>query len=338
MTTHNEHAYRLYAHIGSPYSMKMRAVLRYRRIPHAVMGRMVDWAKAFGKVRVPVMPVLEYPDGIFLNDSTPLILDLEKRHAERSVIPEREADAFLAALIEDLADEWLSKAMYAYRWAFPEHTKWTGRLIAFDQKFGGGRTMVEKQGHDFETRQVGRNPLVGCTEANMPMLMHIADRVLDALEPNIPEQPFLFGSRPSNADFALFGQLCQFTLDLAAIGPCQERAPYTMRWCHHVHDLSGYEGEWRREDEPKSPAVDALLDLAGEAYLPFLVANRAALESGADRVRIDARGLAYEGAPFKYQSRCLEELRRGYAALSDEARHQIDPLLQAHDCLAPLQG
>jgi glutathione S-transferase len=338
MTTNNDRPYRLYAHIGSPYSMKMRAVLRYRRIPHVVMGRMADWASAFQNVRVPVMPVLEYPDGTFRNDSTPLILDLEQRHAERSVIPEREADAFLAALIEDLADEWLSKAMYAYRWAFPEHTQWTGRLIAFDQRFGGGRGAIEKAGHEFETRQLGRNPLVGCTEANMPMLMQIADRVLDALEPNIPEQPFLFGSRPSNADFALFGQLCQFNLDLAAIGPCQDRAPYTMRWCHHVHDLSGYEGEWRREDEPMSPAVDALLDLAGEAYLPFLVANRAALESGADRVRIDAHGLAYEGAPFKYQSRCLEELRRGYAALSDEARRQVDPVLEGHECLAPLHG
>ncbi len=48
--------------------------------------------------------------------------------------------------------------------------------------------------------------------------------------------------------------------------------------------------------------------------------------------------LAYEGVPFKYQSRCLEELRRGYAALSDEARRQVDPLLEAHDCLEPLQG
>jgi glutathione S-transferase len=108
MTTNNDHPYRLYAHIGSPYSMKIRAVLRYRRIPHVVMGRMADWASAFQKVRVPVMPVLEYPDGTFHNDSTPLILDLEGRHAERSVIPEREADAFLAALLEDLADEWLS--------------------------------------------------------------------------------------------------------------------------------------------------------------------------------------------------------------------------------------
>lgn len=330
--------YRLYAHIGSPYSMKMRALLRYRRIPHIVAGRMADWAKAFKQVRVPVMPVLEYPDGTFQNDSTPLIRDLEQRHAERSVIPEREVDAFLAALIEDVADEWLSKSMYAYRWAFPEHTKWTGRLIAFDQYFGGGRENLERFGHEFETRQVGRNALVGCTEANMPMLMEIADRVLDALEPSIADQPFLFGSRPSNADFALFGQLCQFTLDLAAIGPCQDRAPYTMRWCHHVHDLSGTEGEWRREGTPMSHAVDALLGLAGEAYLPFLLANEAALASGAEHVRIEAHGLAYEGAPFKYQRRCLDELRAGYAALSGEARRSLDPILEERDCLAPLQG
>jgi glutathione S-transferase len=318
--------------------MKMRGILRYRGIPHIMKARISDWTGAFQKVRVPVMPVLEYPEGTFHNDSTPLILDLEQRHSDRSVIPTRETDAFLAALIEDLADEWLSKAMYAYRWAFPEHTQWTGRLIAFDQRFGGGRTASEEAGHAFETRQVRRNELVGCTAANLPMLMQIAERVLDALEPNIPEQPFLFGTRPSNAEFALFGQLCQFTLDLAAIGPCQARAPYTMRWCHHLHDLSGHEGAWRTDDEPMSPAVGALLDLAGEAYLPFLVANQAALESGGGRVRIEAHGLGYEGAPYKYQRHCLTELRRAYGGLSLEARDQLDPLLEAHQCLAPLQG
>jgi hypothetical protein len=117
-----------------------------------------------------------------------------------------------------------------------------------------GRENLERFGHEFETRQVGRNPLVGFTEANMPMLMGLANRVLDALEPSLPEQPFVFGTRPSNADFALFGQLSQFTVDLAAIGPCQDRAPYTMRWCHHVHDLSGHVGPVaprRHADEPR---------------------------------------------------------------------------------------
>ena len=331
--------YRLYAHIGSPYSMKMRALLRYRRIPHVVMSGMNDWARAFEKVAVPVMPVLEYPDGSFQNDSTPLIFDLESRHATRSVIPEDEADAFLAILIEDLADEWVSKAMYAYRWAYPEATKWTGRLIAYDQLFTQDVEsvgVIEARGHAFETRQVSRNALVGCSEENLPMIERISEIVLDALESMIPTQPFLFGTRPSLADFALHGQICQFALDLAAIEPCRERAPYTMRWIHHVHDLSGHEGAWRSADQALPSAVSALLSLAGEAYLPFLLANEAALTTGADQVEIHAHGLDYRQAPFKYQRKCLQELRRRYAALSDSAKQRVDPILDAHQCLAPL--
>lgn len=110
-----------------------------------------------------------------------------------------------------------------------------------------------------------------------------------------------------------------------------------MRWCHHVHDLSGHDGEWRRDDEPPSPAVRALLGLAGEAYLPFLIANLNAFDAGADHVRVEAHGLAYEGTPFKYQVRCLNELRKAYAGLSDSARADVDPLLVEHDCLEALR-
>lgn len=328
--------YRLYAHIGSPYSMKIRALLRYRRIPHVVAGRLEDWAKAFGKVRVPVMPVLEYPDGSFHNDSTPLVYDLEKRHAARSVIPLREGDAFLAFLIEDLADEWLSKAMYAYRWAFPEHTPWTGRVIGYDQNFGGGADFLEKMGAVFEKRQVGRNALVGCTAENMPMLVRIADTVLDAMESLVVDRPFLFGTRPSIADFGLFGQLCQFTLDFAAIDHCRSRAPYTMRWTHHVHDLSGHDGRWREDGEALPAAVPALLRLAGSEHLPFLAANARALEEGADSLAIEAGGLRYSQAPSKYQQRCLAELRRAHSGLSTSARAEVDPLLDESGCLAVL--
>jgi glutathione S-transferase len=267
-----------------------------------------------------------------------LLYDLEARHSQRSIVPERESDAFLAYLIEDLADEWITKPMYAFRWAHPEHSGWTGRLIAYDQTFGGGLESIERIGGSFEERQVGRNALVGCTPENLPMIEHIGNTVLDLLESHLVDEPFLFGSRPSLGDFGLFGQLSQFVIDYAAIEPCRDRAPYTMRWIHHVHDLSGHEGIWRAEGVPLPKAVHQLLQLAGDAYLPFLLANEAALLVGRDELRISAHGLEYIQAPFKYQARCLAKLREAYGQLSQDAHDELDPILGEHGCLKPLQG
>lgn len=332
--------HKLYGHLASPYSIKMRALLRYRQIPFQFKSRYKDWEYAFPKVKVPVMPVLEYPDGSFKNDSTNLIFDIERAHQQRSVIPVNEEDAFLAFLIEDMADEWLSKNMYAYRWTHPEFTQWTGRLIAYDHLFGEetGLQKLESHGAAFEQRQVGRNTLVGCTQANMPLINHIGERALDIMESHVVEQPFLFGSRPSIAEFGLYGQMSQYIIDLSAIEPCQTRAPYTMRWLHHMDDLSGSEGEWSGEwpNGDHSSAVEALLLMIGEEYFPFLLANADAVASETDSFSISVCGYDYQQAPFKYQLKCLQQLRQAYAGLSDKARANLEPLLKKTNCLAPL--
>jgi glutathione S-transferase len=326
--------YRLHGALGSPYSMKMRALMRYRRIPFAWVQDHAERTRLFAQVKAPVIPLLQFPDGRVANDSTVLTRELEARHADRSVIHNDDCLAFLAFLIEDFADEWLTKAMFGYRWLFEADQRQMSEWLMFDAFPGAGRLAQQQMAAAFRERQVGRMPLVGCTAANFPLIEASTRAVLAALETHTPDTPFLFGSRPSEAEFALYGQLSQLATDPTPAAMLRADYPMAMRWLAHVDDLSGVEGEWG----PGRPVVDAILKVIGEVYLPFLVANAAAVEAGDAEVRFEAMGHEFVQPPFRYQAKCLAALRAAFAALEPDCAADILGRLSAADCLPYLEG
>lgn len=329
---------KLYGALGSPYSMKMRALLRYRRIQFVwVLGlRAQELAQT---MRAPVIPIVEYPDGTLMNDSTALIFDLERRFpSARSVVPPDPADAFLAFLIEDFADEWLTKAMFSYRWLRPRDQARMSTWLAFDFFAGGGVGQIEEHGAAFRARQVGRMELVGCTDTNAALIEATTRGLLSALEAHVVNHHFVFGGRPSLAEFALFGQLSQLATDPTAQEMMRADFPYTYRWLAHIDDLSGLEGKWSEGETHTPTVVVDILKLIGAVYLPFLAANADALAGGVAQVSLDALGLRYEQPPFKYQAKCLAELKRAYCGLPPETSSRLTPLLEATGCLQHLAG
>jgi glutathione S-transferase len=328
--------YTIFGALGSPYSMKMRAVMRFRRLPHVWATGVKAMAAIQGKVKAPVIPIVQYPDGSFHNDSTPLIYDLEARHADRSVVPPDPATAFLAHLIEDFSDEWLTKAMFGYRWLREVDQVQMSRWLAFDSLGGGGLAQSQAAAGIFRARQVGRMAMVGCTEANFSLIEASTRAVLTALEAQVTARFFLFGSRPSLAEFGLYGQISQLGVDPTPETMLRADYPYVLRWLLHIDDLSGVEGEWDAAVTPPTAAVSALLQLIGALYFPFLIANAAALAAGSATFRFSAMGHDYTQGTFKYQVKCLNDLRARFAALPADARASIEPLLRDTGCLDPL--
>ncbi len=108
--------YKLFGATMSPFSMKMRAYMRYRRMSFQWITDERANKVAMTKVASSMVPVLEDPEGVFRNDSTFRIDLLEHRFEDRRAEPEDEADAFLAHLIEDFADEWLLWPFFMMRW------------------------------------------------------------------------------------------------------------------------------------------------------------------------------------------------------------------------------
>jgi glutathione S-transferase len=325
---------------GSPYSRKLRAVLRYRRIPHRWIVRNSKDDRDIPDVPVALMPVLVFPgeggapDSAAI-DSTPLIRRLESLYAERAVIPSDPAMAFVDALIEDYADEWLTKAMFHYRWAFEPDVAKAAAILPRWSRVDAPDEMVEQFSKMIAERQIGRLWVVGSNETTGPVIEESYRRLLRLLDAHLTGRPFVMGSRPGSADFALFGQLTQLVgFDPTPSAIALELAPRVVTWVDLVEDLSGIEVE-EADWTPRDAVPDTLAALLGEVgrvYAPFLLANAAALESGAERVECEIGGRPWVQQPFPYQGKCLRALREAHAALSPDARACVDGLLAGSGC------
>lgn len=326
---------------GSPYSRKMRALLRYRRIPHRWIVRGSREDRNVPDVPVPLIPVLvireEGTRDRAMIDSTFQIRHLDERYAERSVVPDDPAMAFVDALLEDWADEWMTKAMFHYRWTFDEDVEYAAAVLPLWRRIDAPDDELASFSARIRDRQVGRLGVVGSNRTTAPVIEESYRRTLRLLDAHLHSAPFLMGRRPGASDFALFGQLSQLVLlDPTSMGIARREAPRVAAWCDLVEDLSGLEpdgGDWISRDGVPVSLVD-LLGEAGRVYVPFLLANGAALERGDEQVECEIEERKWVQRTFPYQGKCLRWLRDAYAGLDRGDRRAVDALLAGTGCEA----
>jgi glutathione S-transferase len=323
---------------GSPYTRKMLALLRYRRLPYRLIVGSHD-AKGLPIPKVSLLPTFFFPDANgelqAVTDSSPILRRLDAQYPARRARPADPALAFLDSLLEDYADEWLTKAMFHYRWAYAADIKRSSDVLPNWARGPLSDAALAEAGSVFAARQIPRLRYVGSNEITGPVIEASYMRFLDAFEAHLKTHPFLLGARPGGGDFGVLGQLTQLALfDPTPMTITAERAPRVFAWTSGMEDLSGLEpveSDWFAVGALPA-TLRAILAQVGRVHVPLLIANAKAVQAGAAHVETEIDGQPWVQQPFPYQAKCLMWLREEFAALSPGYRASVAAVLADAGC------
>ncbi len=330
---------------ASPYTRKMLALLRYRRIAYRYLqGSGLRGDQGDGDLpqpKVGLIPILYFPDAHgelqAEVDSTPLIRRLESEYVGREVIPAEPLAAFLNYLIEDYADEWLTKAMFHYRWYYADDIEMAGSVLPHYADVSRPDAEMQAMKTLFSERQIARLYVVGSNDTTAPVIEDSYVHFLEVLNEHLKSWPFLMGTRPGSADFACYGQLTQLVqFDPTPSHVARTGFPRVHAWVSKMEDLSGLEPDPDGfiGSEALPATLTALLREIGRTYVPVMLANARALDQGLDRVEVEVQGKRWVQEPFPYQGKCLQWVRIEYARLSEDDRARLDGLVEDTGCAA----
>ncbi len=333
---------------ASPYTRKMLALLRYRRIPYSITwgdpGQVLD-AMGLEKPRPGLLPTFLLPgEGdklVATTDSTPIIRRLEAEHTDRSVIPADPALAFINYLLEDFGDEWCTKYMFHYRWYLERDADNAGTLLPLTMILTRSADSWKQFKQMFSEHQIGRLWVVGSNDTTAPIIDASYRRFLALMESHLESLPFLLGNRPGSADFAIYGQLTQLVgFDPTPRAIAHEVSPRTVAWVDLMEDQCGLEpadADWTGVEELPA-SVKALLTEVGRVYVPALLANVQAVMQGEKTWEAEIDGCNWKQQTFSYQAKCLKWINEEYHSLSGADQERVNMLLAGTGCEALLGG
>lgn len=324
--------YRLFGNELSPYSVKVRSYFRFKNIPHEWIVRNASNEAEFQRyARLPLIPLVVTPSGEVLQDSTPLIERLEGQFPEPSIIPPDPRLAFLAALIEEYADEWVNKPMFHYRWFYEADANSAAERLAASIMPEADRATAVAMIRD---RMIPRLSFVGSSPLTRPVIEDSYRRLLGLLEEHLRRRPYLFGGRPTLADFGLFGQLYECWTDPTPGAILRAQAPLVVSWIERMQ-FPNVEGDWEPFTALEPTLSPLLQEEIATTFLPWTLANERALELGEREFAVELRGQRFAQAPQKYHAKSLAALRKRFAALPPLP--DLEQLLERTGCLAALR-
>lgn len=331
---------KLIGNVASPYTRKMVAYLRYKRIAYEVIWGQPENVLEEMKIEPPkpiLLPVFILDrDGqaTAVTDSTPLIREFEEKYPDRSVLPKDPALNFINYILEDFGDEWCTKFMFHYRWYFDEDADNAGTILPL----GINNVLKDDElaffKEHFAKRQIDRLWVVGSNDDTAEFIDKSYKNVLSIFEEHFKKHPFLLGNFPSSCDFSVYGQFTQLVgFDPTPRRIAHEISPRTVAYVNTLDDRGGL--DYVEENNSLDSLSDSIHDLFKElsnSYVPTMIKNHKAIKEGEKEWSVDLAGYPWKQKSFPYQAKCLDWIRDEFKGLDNENQEKVLGFLTATNC------
>ena len=191
---------------------------------------------------------------------------------------------------------------------------------------------VKKIIHD---RQTGRLWVVGSNDTTADLIDSSYRRFLKLMDDHLSVSKFLFGEKPSSADFAIYGQLTQ----LIGFDPTSRKIAYDtalrlVSWQDLMADLSGHDVEnsnWTLLEESPTSLKEIMKEF-GRMYVPALIANANAIMQDEETWETEIDGSVWKQRAFPYQAKCLKWIKEEFDALNENDQSRVKTFLDGTGC------
>ena len=329
---------------ASPYTQKMISILRYRHIAYEVfMGDVPGRLSRLEGIEPPkpiLLPTLLLEDESgklkATTDTTPIIRRFENEYPDRKLLPEDPALSFINYLLEDFGDEWVTKYMFHYRWYFDKDADNASTILPLSDLAVNMPDEILKDAKKYvHDRQTGRLWVVGSNDTTADLIDSSYKRFLKLMDDHLSTSKFLFGEKPSSADFAIYGQLTQLIgFDPSSREIAYDTALRLISWQDVMADLSGHDvdnSHWTSLEESPTSLKEIMKEF-GRMYVPALLANANAIMQGEETWETEIDGSIWKQKAFPYQAKCLKWIKEEFSALNENDQSRVKTFLDGTGC------
>jgi len=339
---------------GTPFSLytgKARAYLIKQKIPYREMAPGNDhyYNAILPAIHRWRMPVIEFPDGTFIQDGTIIIDYYENQAGIQSCLPSTPKQKIVSLLFDVIGMEGLLRPAMHYRWNFPDdndrflqqsfitlNPPWTKNPIAAAEK-------------NMEEMCFGCQ-VFGATPDTLAVVEELFMEVLDLLDKHFAQVPYLLGGKPSIGDFGLiapfYGHLSRDPYPSSMI---KKHAHRVFRWTERMNRTESDMGEFPEqketflENDEIPGTLKAVLKKIGEDLVPeskaaaecinqWLADNTPApgdpVERGVGLGEFELRGTTIKALAQPWRFFLLAKMQKAFNELDDAPKEEVRDLMR----------